>query len=138
MDKKTINLFQSKNSDNWITPPDLYKKLNEEFHFTLDPCPINPDFNGLSIKWSGSVFVNPPYSKIELWLKKAEQELNNCEVIVFLVFSNTDTKWFHKYIYHKAEIRFIKGRLKFLNPDTKINNSAMRPSMICIFRNKKE
>ena len=30
-------MFSSR-SDNWATPTDLFNKLNEEFHFNLDPC----------------------------------------------------------------------------------------------------
>ena len=53
---------------------------------------------------------------------------------MFLTFANTDTKWFHEYCYNKAELRFIKGRLKFLDETGKEKNSAMRPSMITILR----
>lgn len=47
-----------------------------------------------------------------------------------LIPSRTDTRWFHEWIYGKAEIRFIKGRLKFGNA----KNSAPFPSMIVVFR----
>lgn len=47
-----------------------------------------------------------------------------------LIPARTDTKAFHQYIYGKAEIRFVKGRIKF--GDSK--NSAPFPSMIVIFR----
>lgn len=50
--------------------------------------------------------------------------------VVMLLPARTDTKWFHEYIYGKAEIRFIKGRLKFGNS----KNSAPFPSMVAIFR----
>lgn len=49
-----------------------------------------------------------------------------------LIPARTDTKYFHDHIYHKAEIRFIKGRLKF--GDSK--NSAPFPSMLVIYENK--
>lgn len=49
-----------------------------------------------------------------------------------LIPARTDTRWFWDFIYNKAEIRFIKGRLKF--GDGK--QSAPFPSMIVIFRNK--
>ena len=51
-----------------------------------------------------------------------------------LLPARTDTKWFHDYIYGKAEMRFIKGRLKF--GDAK--NSAPFPSMVVIFKNESE
>jgi len=55
----------------------------------------------------------------------------NSKIIVFLVFANTDTEWFHKYVYHKAELRFLKGRVKFVGNS---NAGAMRPSMLAILK----
>lgn len=50
-------------------------------------------------------------------------------VVVMLLPARTDTRWFHEYIYNKAETRFIKGRLKFGG-----KNAAPFPSMIVVFR----
>ena len=50
-------------------------------------------------------------------------------LVVMLLPARTDTKWFHDYIYQQAEIRFVKGRLKF--GDSK--NAAPFPSMVCVF-----
>ena len=65
--------------------------------------------------------------EISKWVEKASKSNTT---VVMLLPSRTDTKWFHDYIYNKAEIRFIKGRLKFKNS----SNSAPFPSMIVIFR----
>ena len=46
-----------------------------------------------------------------------------------LIPARTDTRAFHEYIYHKAEIRFIRGRLKFGSA----KNSAPFPSMVVVF-----
>jgi len=121
----------SKKSDHWATPKDLYEKLNTEFNFNFDPCPLNSSFDGLSIPWGSRVFVNPPYSNIRDFLEKgiAEINLGNVCVCVFLIPARTDTKWFHELVYGKAEIRFIKGRLKFGDGES----SAPFPSMVCIF-----
>jgi len=136
MNKKTIKLFSSKKTDNWQTPRGLFRDLNEEFNFNFDPCPLNSIFDGLQVKWDKRCFINPPYSRIKDFLIKAHYEIQqgNTDIAVFLTFSNTDTAWFHDYIYPKAEIRFIRGRLKFLDQDGKIQNSAMRPSRIAILR----
>ena len=80
------------------------------------------------------VFCNPPYGReIGKWVKKAAQtnqtNLNDVP-IVLLIPARTDTKYFHEFIYGKAEIRFIKGRLKF--GDSK--HSAPFPSMVVIFK----
>ncbi len=130
------NIVFSKKTDDWSTPIDLYNKLNEEFNFNLDPCPLRSLTDGLDIEWNGNVFINPPYSNVKSFLQKGKDELkkNNAKVLVFLLASRTDVKWFHEYVYNKpnVEIRFIKGRLKFGNS----KSSAPFPSMIVIFRNE--
>lgn len=134
-------LFSSK-SDEYSTPQYLFDSLKKEFCFNLDPCATASnhkcnDFytmedNGLEQDWGGKhVFCNPPYSKISKWVEKAYYEAHKDNtVVVLLIPSRTDTKWFHNFIYHKSEIRFIKGRLKFNGS----NNSAPFPSMVVIFR----
>ncbi len=52
-----------KNHDNWGTPKDIYDKLDQEFHFDFDPCPMFYKFDGLTCKWGKSNFINPPYSR---------------------------------------------------------------------------
>ena len=140
---KTDVLLSSKKMD-WATPQDFFDKLNAEFYFTLDPCA--DDFNhkcekyyteaqdGLKQDWSGEkVFCNPPYGKdVPKWVKKCfdETHTGNCLLAVMLLHARTDTRWFHDYIYHKAdEIRFVKGRLKFGGQTT----SAPFPSMVVVF-----
>lgn len=79
-----------------------------------------------------TVFCNPPYGReVGKWVEKAykESKKENTTVVI-LIPARTDTKYFHKYIYHKAkEIRFVKGRLKFGNA----KNAAPFPSMIVVF-----
>ena len=136
MNQQQIKLFSSRKSDNWQTPKWLYDELNEEFNFDFDPCPLNSTFDGLACSWGKRNFVNPPYSNVKGFLKKAHEELKNgnADVCVFLTFANTDTKFFHEYCYNKGELRFIKGRLKFLDESGKQKFDAMRPSMIVILR----
>lgn len=127
-DKKFSRVMFSCVHDNWATPKDVYESLNNEFHFDDDPCPLHGS-GGLDRDWGTSVFVNPPYSDIKSWMEKGYSEAQKGKTVVFLIPSRTDTKWFHKYCID-AEIRFIKGRLKF--GDAK--NSAPFPSMIVILR----
>ena len=54
--------FSSQRLD-WQTPDGVYEKLHKEFRFLLDPCPPDPDFDGLSIRWKKRNFVNPPYGR---------------------------------------------------------------------------
>ena len=135
--------FSSASGD-WATPQDFFDKLNEEFHFTLDPCAddlnhkcdkfYTKEEDGLKQDWSGEVvFCNPPYGKdVPRWVKKCFNEVyaGTCKCAVMLLPARTDTRWFHDYIYQRAELRFVKGRLKFGESKT----SAPFPSMIVVFR----
>lgn len=131
--------FSSKTNE-WATPQDLFDKLNKEFLFTLDPCatPENAkcakfytaEDDGLLQSWDNErVFCNPPYGRqIKEWVKKATEATGG--VVVLLIPARTDTSYFHDYIYRSgAQIRFLRGRLKF--GDAK--NSAPFPSMVVIF-----
>ena len=116
----------------WSTPSDLYRSLDEEFCFTMDPCPIGGT-NGLDMTWTGNVYVNPPYGRgITSWIAKGyDSALSTADVVVMLLPSRTDTRWWHEYVM-QGEIRFIRGRLKFGDN----TNSAPFPSAIVIFRRK--
>ena len=79
------------------------------------------------------VFCNPPYGReLPKWIKKAHDEAEKGALVVMLIPARTDTRAFHDYIYHQAEIRFIRGRIKFGDAKT----SAPFPSMVVIFEGK--
>lgn len=134
------SLFSSKKM-NWGTPQKLFDTLNDEFHFTLDPCA--DDFNhkcekyytevddGLSKDWgTETVFCNPPYGReIAKWVKKCSEHRG---LAVMLIPARTDTKWFHEYIWMQdnVSVAFLPGRIKFEGA----KNSAPFPSMIVTFR----
>lgn len=136
------DLFFSSKSDEWETPDDLFRAIDAEFHFTLDACALpsnakcsrffSPEDDGLSQKWGGVVWCNPPYGRqIQKWVKKAYKAAKDRDAdVVMLLPARTDTKWFHDYIYGKAEIRFVRGRIKFGG----CVNNAPFPSMIVVFR----
>jgi phage N-6-adenine-methyltransferase len=127
-----MNVHFSSQRLDWKTPKAVYQVLDSEFHFDYDPCPPNPDINGLATKWGKSNFVNPPYgNQIAKWIEKGfiEHKENN-STVVFLIPSRTDTRWWHDFCMKADEIRFIKGRLKFDDQE----NSAPFPSCIVIFK----
>lgn len=119
--------------ETWKTPKVFYEKLDEEFNFDFDPCPSDPQFDGLSIEWGNSNFVNPPYGNvIGKWLEKAVDEQSKGKTSVFLIPSRTDTRWWHNYVMNADEIRFIKGRLRFEGA----TDNAPFPSVVVIFKGK--
>lgn len=135
-----INRDGLQNSDNWQTPDWLYNKLNAEFNFDYDPCPLNADFDGLKTEWGKSNFVNPPYNARDKpkFIKKGFEEWQKGKTVVFLIPASTSTKLFHELILPNAEIRFIKGRIRFRGINSKGLYSTKyvgkHDSMICIFR----
>lgn len=144
-----MEAYFMRKSDEWATPQSLFDELNAEFHFTLDPCSTDENCkcdkhytradSGLTKNWGGEiVFCNPPYSEIKTWVEKCfyEAQKDNT-IVVLLIPARTDTRYFHNFILHRSEIRFVRGRVKFEKTDIEPadnGSSAPFPSMIVIFR----
>ena len=133
--------FSSKSGD-WDTPQAFFNKLDAQFEFTLDPCAtaasakckkyFTKEEDGLAQDWKGhTVFVNPPYGRgIGAWLKKGyEESKQHNTIVVMLIPSRTDTKWWHDYVMRAKEVHLVRGRLKFGDSD----NAAPFPSAIVVF-----
>lgn len=141
----TTNLIRMKDrniehSDNWATPKELYDKLNAEFNFEYDPCPLFSPFDGLAFDWAKSNFINPPYSRKlkEAFVLKAIEESKKGKLCVMLLPVSTSTKLFHQHILPNAkEIRFLEKRVKFLGTNTKgeyvTDKAPMHDSMVVVF-----
>ena len=125
----------------WATPQDFFDSLDAEFNFTLDPCANDENHkceryfteaeDGLAQDWGGyRVFCNPPYGRA---LYKYREGCKDGTIVVLLIPARTDTTYFHDFIMNRAEIRFIKGRLKFGGG----KDPAPFPSMLAIFRGPK-
>ena len=143
-------LLSSKKMD-WCTPIDFFNELNKEFNFVLDAAATDetakckdyftPETDGLKQSWKrtdGAVFCNPPYGReIGKWIKKAyEESTKHNTTIVLLIPARTDTTYFHNYIYKRAEIRFIRGRLKFTDENGIAGDAAPFPSMVVIYNGR--
>ncbi len=130
--------------DNWRTPDNLYWSLNWSYDFDFDPCPLDSAFDGLKIEWGKRNFINPPYSQKlkEAFIRKAFEESKKGKLCVMILPVSTSTKIFHEIIYPNAEIRFLKGRVKFEGVNTKgelvKDKCGMHDSMIVIFGLKKK
>ena len=138
-----IDVHFSSETNEWATPQEFFDRLDAEFNFDLDPCSdginakcsryFTEEDDGLTQNWARStVFMNPPYGRaIKDWIRKAYEEAQEGNTtVVALIPSRTDTRYWHDYVMKAAEIRLIKGRLKF--GDGK--NSAPFPSAVVVFR----
>lgn len=112
-------------NDEWYTPKEIIDALGK---FDLDPCaPVVPLWetakvqfdkfdDGLSKKWEGRVWLNPPYSRplFEKFVNRMVEHNNG----IMLTFNRCDTKIFQDVIFPKAAgMMFVKGRIKFYTPD---------------------
>lgn len=143
----TINsgMFTS-DADDWTTPDDFYAVLDREFSFTLDPCAyphtakcarfFTKEDDGLRQEWRGSVFVNPPYGRvIGAWVRKAyEAAQTTADVVVMLIPARTCSRYWHDYCMKAAEIRFVKGRLRFGCQQSAKQDNAPFPNAVIVFR----
>ena len=152
-------LHSSKRHD-WRTPPELFKRLDREFGFLMDAAASKDNAlceyhmsvkdDALTAHWAdhmqptlkkrrpmvASVFCNPPYGRgVGKWVQKAyEESKESLLTVVVLVFACTDTKWWRDWAWKADEIRFISGRLKFLNHEGKEEAAAPKGSAILVFR----
>jgi site-specific DNA-methyltransferase (adenine-specific) len=140
----------SSNRNDWATPQALFDALNKEFGFTVDVCASDwnakmPRFwsiaqDSLSLSWAEErCFMNPPYGReIGKWVAKAHGEAQRGALVVGLIPARTDTRYWHDHIQGKAEVRFIRGRVKFKGYNLQgkwcENSPSTFPSVIVVWR----
>ena len=107
-------------NDVWITPPELHKELGS---FDLDPCcpPVMPyrtakkmihePQDGLSVKWAGRVWCNPPYSRPFPWCDKFFKESKSG--MMLLPARSSDSKWGQLCLQNADTVFYFLGRLHF-------------------------
>lgn len=130
-------------TDVWLTPPHIIEALGGWESFDLDPCGAMVDGKtwqtaltvyterGDSLPWFGRVWLNPPYSDVEWWLKQLAQLGSGTA----LVFARTETRWFFSEIWRKASaVLFIEGRLHFHHSDgRRAKANAGGPSVLVAY-----
>jgi len=100
----------------WLTPPELYRQLNDEFAFTFDPCPYpKPDnFDGLDSEWGESNYVNPPFGVVlhngkkkgaTAWARKCIEESKKGKKVVMVYPID---KWVLMLLEAGAKVRNLK------------------------------
>ena len=107
------------NEKYWLTPPELYQKLDKEFNFDFDPCPYAKTFDSLKIPWGKMNYVNPPFKKEDggtaPFIHKAieESKKGNSSFIVFNVRNVVNV------LLEENAIPRSLGRVKWLECENK-------------------
>jgi len=110
----------SNDNDEWYTPSWMFRALAVEFD--LDPCsPGSPPStvpakrhltkadNGLAAAWSGTVWLNPPFSSKRVWYERLVAHGNG----IALMPARTETHDFQDYMRAADALLFLKGRIYF-------------------------
>lgn len=122
--------------DSRFTPVDFMANIYAAFgEVDLEPCGhilspviahrrivVSQGGDGLVDDWSGRlVFLNPPYSALLTWLRRAHDQWHagKVETVVCLVPVRTDSPTFHDTLSADADIFFLRGRVRFLNSQGK-------------------
>jgi hypothetical protein len=134
---KAFSHEKTKGHDEWLTPKYITDALGP---FDLDPCSpiVRPwdtakkhytvEDDGLSKKWHGRVWCNPPYGpETKKWLERIASHGDG----IALVFSRTETGSFFPHVWAKADsIFFFKGRLCFSDVKGQESGTAGAPSCL--------
>lgn len=131
----------------WETPPEVFGPLDVEFDFTLDPCAttetakcdiyFDEAHDGLERDWGRHrVFMNPPYGReVYAWTRKARQAAEQGALVVGLLPASCDLAWWHEDVVGHAEVRYIRGRVRFLTGGP-YRASGFFASVIVVWRPK--
>jgi len=140
--RDTIGERPSKKSsgDEWLTPPELLQALGQ---FDLDPaCPdthmpwrtatrmVKKHQDGLSIPWSGRVWLNPPYSNVLPWIEKMT---DHGEGMMLIYARSTDAKWGQMALKRCSMAYFLAGRILFYYPDGTLSDGKWCSNMLLAF-----
>lgn len=138
-----MNLKDAKR-EYWITPPEIYKKLNDEFCFDFDPCPYphKSGFDGTEVEWGKSTYCNPPFRKSDgkygkgptAFIRKAIEENGKGKTVVIMINTNA---FINMLIEAGAEMRSMQ-RVKWLDGKTKEPWKSPSNTTCFILRPKKE
>lgn len=140
---QVAGILQQPKSHEWETPIELFRELDAEFGFGIDAaasasnakcevyfCEKQDGLKG-EWNWGGSVWCNPPYgTQIGRWVEKGYQEAQKGATVVMLIPARTETRYWHDFVMKAAEIRFIRGRLRFSGYTV----NAPFPSAVVVFR----
>ena len=126
----------------WLTPPDLYKKLDDEFHFDFDPCPFPYKQDGIEIDWGQSNYVNPPFRKKDAhnghgptaFVRKAIEENRKGKQVVLVIPVQS---YVNMLLEAGAELRSL-GRVRWIDAQTMKPSTGPSPICAFILRGKKQ
>lgn len=126
----TINRHKSR--QDWATPTDFITAVEKRFgkiefdlaasaENTKHECFFDESQDSLKQSWhklSGNLWLNPQFNNIAPWAKKCAEEAALGAKILFLTPASIGSNWFRDFVYHKAHVFALNGRLTFIGAIT--------------------
>lgn len=109
--------------DHYRTPPDILRAVEHVFPFYYDPCPANPDFDGLSVWWPPEAYINPPFGDYGKW---AAWGLRQPGPQIWMCNTNNASSWYQELLRASSAMVLFSYRVKFIDPRT--GAPAKRPA----------
>ena len=142
--KTPVSIFSKPKhqSDEYGTPQSLFDHFNAIHHFDIDLAAshrnhkcgryFTKDKSALTKRWYGRCWMNPPYSDLPAFTRKAHEEAQLGATVVGLLPAWTDRQWYHDFC-SDAETTFLRRRIKFDGPKY-AKHTATFPSMIVVWK----
>lgn len=127
-------MVDSQKNDLWYTPPDILTSVGLLLGHYFDPCPINPQYDGLNVSWGRDCFINPPYSRKlrRQFIEKGMREYDGGRYLWLLNFGNNkDVGLLHSVPWASA-VCLPEKRTKFIPGHSDLGD-GMSPRYDSIF-----
>ncbi len=132
MEGKYVVCDTTRTNMEWYTPEWIFNKLDMEFD--IDVCapqggipyiPAKKHFciedDGLTQRWEGKVWMNPPFRQACKWMEKFHEHGNGVALVPV-----SKTKWFDRLIEDpNVKIELLPSTLQFHRPKTKFTEERM-------------
>jgi phage N-6-adenine-methyltransferase len=145
---KKPHVAHSTGQNEWYTPPEYIEAARAVMQgIDLDPASsakanltvkantyYGIEQNGLSQKWFGNVWMNPPYSQPDItkFCAKMKESYESCDIdsACVLVNNATETGWFNDLLDAASAVCFVRGRVKFLDENGNPNGAPLQGQVI--------
>jgi phage N-6-adenine-methyltransferase len=141
---------KGRGNDEFETPDYIFQQLNAIFNFEIDVASdvtnskcsyyISKKDDSLTKYWSGRCFCNPPFSKKAEFIKKAHEQVQGgwCQICVMILPLNSmDTKVWHEIIEGRYHYEILKGRIAFIDPQTKQPRKGNNSGTVIVYFKKR-
>jgi hypothetical protein len=125
----------------WLTPPEVYNQLDNEFHFDFDPCPYpkKEGYNALTVNWGHSNFINPPFHRYNgigptAFVRKAIEESKKGNGSVLLLPTQS---YVNLLLENGATLRSM-GRIRWIHAEKHTYSPGPSPITAFILETKEE